>query len=37
MEEGVSDQKNDKGENNDEGKELGCLDYTSPDKMEDDV
>ena len=35
MEEDVSDEKNDKSENNDEGKEAECLDDTSPDDMEE--
>ena len=29
--------KNDRSENNDEGKEAECLDETSPDDMEEDV
>ena len=29
--------KNDNSEKNDEEKELGCLDDTSPDNMEDDA
>ena len=29
--------KNDNSENNDKGKELGCLDDTSPVETEDDV
>ena len=37
MEEDVSDKKNDRIENNYEGKEAECLDDTSPDKMEGDV
>ena len=36
MEESVSDKKNYKSENNDEEKELGCLDDTSSDDMEGD-
>ena len=34
MEGGVSDKKDDKSENNDEEKELGCLEETSPDETE---
>ena len=37
MEEDVSDKKNDKSKNNDEGKEAECLDDTSPDNMEEGV
>ena len=33
----MCDKKNDNSENNDKEKELGCLDDTSPDDMEDGV
>ena len=37
MEEGVGDEKDDKNENNDEGKEAECPDVTPPDDMEERV
>ena len=37
MEDDVCDKKNYNSENNDKEKELGCLDDTSPDEMEEDV
>ena len=37
MEEGVSDKKIEKSENNDEETEAECLDDTSPEDMEEDI
>ena len=37
IEQRVGDKNDDKNEYNDEEKEAECLDYTSPDEMEEDI